>query len=214
MNGSLYAGHVRCHRRLREGGDAVAHSTQETVMHVQIRVLGEFEIVVDGTLVDQASFARRDPARLSKFLALAPGRRLHREQVIDALWPDVAGDSAVGRLHKAAHYVRRATGVADSVVLSADTVALFPNADVDDRRRRRSSAVAAERWPGHDRDARRVKHWRCTRGDLLPHDPYEDWAFHHRQRLAAAPPRAAAAPRAATTSWSRSTRPTRRRTSG
>src|SRR5262249_46102790 len=20
-------------------------------------------------------------------------------------------------------------------------------------------------------------------GDLLPHDPYEDWAFHHRQRL-------------------------------
>ena len=43
-------------------------------------------------------------------LALAPGRRLHREQVIDALWPDLSPDAAAPRLHKAAHYARRALG--------------------------------------------------------------------------------------------------------
>ena len=50
-----------------------------------------------------------------KLLALAPGRRLHREQVIDALWPDLPPTPPRPRLHKAAHYARRALGAPDAV---------------------------------------------------------------------------------------------------
>ena len=55
---------------------------------------------------------------------------MHREQVIDARWPGLTVDAAAPRLHKAAHFVRRATGVRDSVVLAGDSVALFPDAEV------------------------------------------------------------------------------------
>jgi hypothetical protein len=43
-----------------------------------------------------------------KVLALAPGRRLHREQVIDLIWPGDTIAEAVPKLHKAAHFARRA----------------------------------------------------------------------------------------------------------
>ena len=41
---------------------------------------------------------------LVKLLALAPGYRLHREQVMDALWPDLAPEAAAGNLRKAVHF--------------------------------------------------------------------------------------------------------------
>ena len=56
------------------------------------------------------AWSRRHAASLVKLLALADGRRLHREQVIDALWPGLGVEAAAPRLHKAAHYARRALG--------------------------------------------------------------------------------------------------------
>jgi DNA-binding SARP family transcriptional activator len=57
---------------------------------VAITLLGEFAVTVEGRAVDPSHWRRRPAASLVKLLALAPDRRLHREQVIDALWPDVA----------------------------------------------------------------------------------------------------------------------------
>src|SRR3954468_12842252 len=99
-------------------------------MAIDIRLLGRFEVVVDGVAVPSNAWQRRAAADLVKLLALAPSRTLHRERVIDALWADVAVDEAAPRLHKAAHYARRAIGRDDAVVLRADTVALLPGADV------------------------------------------------------------------------------------
>ena len=150
-------------------------------VRVEIRLLGRFDVIVEGRPVEPSGFGRRDAARLVKFLALADGHRRHREQVIDALWPDVPLESVANRLHKAAHFVRKATGAPDSIVLSADTVALFPGADPD------VDAVTFERLAaqglaGGDADAVE-RALAVYSGELLPFDPYEDWAFHHRQRL-------------------------------
>src|SRR5262245_36212071 len=93
-------------------------------------MLGGFEVRVDGVPVPGSGWDRRQAAALVKILALSRSRRLHREQVIDALWPDLAIDEAAPRLHKAAHFARKATGATDAVVLRDDTVALFPAADV------------------------------------------------------------------------------------
>ena len=53
-------------------------------------MLGGFEVAVDGVPVAAEAWSRRQAAALVKVLALAPGRRLHREQVVEALWPDRA----------------------------------------------------------------------------------------------------------------------------
>ena len=54
---------------------------------------------------------------------------MHREQVIDALWPELALDEAAPRLHKAAHFARKAAGD-DTIVLRDESVALFPDQSV------------------------------------------------------------------------------------
>ena len=63
-------------------------------------------------------------------LALARAHRLHRDQVIEALWPELPYDAALANLHKAAHFARRAIGESDAVVVHGGRVALAPGAVV------------------------------------------------------------------------------------
>src|SRR3954452_19785766 len=99
-------------------------------MHVDVRLLGGFDVAVDGAQAPGEAWSRRAAASLVKLLALTPGHRLRREQVIDALWPDLLVERAAPRLHKAAHYARTALGVGEALVLSGETVELLPGVDV------------------------------------------------------------------------------------
>jgi DNA-binding SARP family transcriptional activator/tetratricopeptide (TPR) repeat protein len=148
---------------------------------IHIAMLGRFEVTVDGVQVADSSWARRHAAALVKVLAMAPGRRLHREQLIDLLWPDDLLDEAAPKLHKAAHFARRAIGVSDAVVLRGDSVVLLPDADLsvdvlqfEELSRR---ALANE-------DAAALADALGTyRGELLPQDRYETWAEDRREQL-------------------------------
>jgi DNA-binding SARP family transcriptional activator len=148
---------------------------------VAITLLGRFEVVVDGAATPERCWQRRSAAALVKVLALTPGHRLHREQVIDMLWPDDTPAEAAPKLHKAAHYARRAAGRHDTVVLRNDIVHLFPNAELivdalvfDELSRR----AIADREP----TAARAAIERYT-GELLPDDRYEEWAGERRELL-------------------------------
>src|SRR5262245_59324341 len=100
-------------------------------MVVDVRLLGRFEVTVDGRIVPPTAWSRRrQAASLVKLLALTPGCRLHREQVIDALWPGLSVETAAPRLRQAAHHVRTATGLSGSVVSSGGLIMLFPDAEV------------------------------------------------------------------------------------
>ena len=86
-------------------------------MRVEIVLLGDFAVRVDGRAVPAADRRRRQAAALVKLLALAPRRTLHREQVIDALWTELPIEEAAPRLHKAAHYARHSLGDPRALVL-------------------------------------------------------------------------------------------------
>lgn len=144
---------------------------------MQITLLGGFEVVVDGRRVPPADWRRRHATALVKLLALAPGRTLHREQVIDALWPNLYVCEAAPRLHKAAHYARRALGEPRSLVLGGDAVALFPDAEVD------VDATRFQRLAESARDARAAGEAAdAYPGDLLPQDLFEAWTEEPRER--------------------------------
>ena len=150
-------------------------------MRVDIRLLGAFEVVVAGQRVPDEAWRRRQSAALVKLLALSRGHRLLREQVMDALWPESPVGQAAPRLHKAAHYARTALGVRDSVVLSDDTVSLFPLADVVVDADQFDDAADAARATGESTLA--AAGVDLYRGDLLPDDLYEPWAEETRERL-------------------------------
>ena len=150
-------------------------------VRIGLRVLGRFGVDIDGCPVPDEQWVRRSAASLVKVLALSERRRLHREQVVDALWPDVALDRAAPRLHKAAHFVRKATGVADSVVLADQLVELFPGHDVvvDAVEFEHDARAALGSGEPSAVEAALARYG----GELLPDDPYESWTFHPRQRL-------------------------------
>ena len=145
-----------------------------------IQLLGRFEIRVGGAVVEDASFDRRHAASLVKLLALTSERRLHREQVIDALWPELTVDEAAPRLHKAASYARKAVGDKDAISLRDDHVLLWPEAEPEiDVHQFELSADLALSGSIAEADAAADAYT----GDLLPTDPYEDWASSARERL-------------------------------
>ena len=154
-------------------------------MDVTITLLGGFSVTVDGRPVPAEAWTRRSAAALVKALALSPGRRLHREQLIERLWPDAAPEVAAPRLHKAAHYARRAIGgdQSSSLLLRNDVVRLLPHATVDvdvDRFRDLARAALASSSTEGATEAQKV-----YGGPLLPDDLYEPWAEDDRESLRA-----------------------------
>jgi DNA-binding SARP family transcriptional activator/pimeloyl-ACP methyl ester carboxylesterase len=167
--------------RAGQGTHHRGHSEEvvDGVTNAQIRLLGGFEVVVDGRPVDAAGWSRRNAAALVKLLALAPARRLHRERVIDALWPDDDVGSATPKLHKAAHFARRTLADANAIVLRDEIVALFPDAAVTvDAIEFERAIDDALRNGDHETLAHAVDE---LAGGLLPDDPYEAWLDEPRR---------------------------------
>ncbi|HSP04605.1 MAG TPA: AAA family ATPase [Acidimicrobiales bacterium] len=149
----------------------------------RITVLGTFAVERDGVVAPEDGWRRRQAASLVKLLALAPGRRAHREQVVDALWPDHTPDAVAPKLHKATYYARRALGDNDAVVTVGDVLTLLPDDDVVvDAVAFEEAAVGALRCDDQLAMAAALDD---HPGDLLPDDPYEEWLGPPRERLAA-----------------------------
>jgi DNA-binding SARP family transcriptional activator/tetratricopeptide (TPR) repeat protein len=154
--------------------------TDHRGVSVEIALLGRFAVRVVGQEVPDSAWSRRQAASLVKLLALAPRRQLHREQVMDALWPDIPLDDATPRLHKAAHYARRVLGP-ESVALRSETVMLFPDTvvSIDSVRFQELAQDALDRGDAAAAGAAADEYG----GPLLPEDRYEPWAEGARDRL-------------------------------
>jgi DNA-binding SARP family transcriptional activator/pimeloyl-ACP methyl ester carboxylesterase len=153
------------------------------VTRVEIRVLGGFEASVEGRLVPRRAWQHRRAVELVELLALAPGHRLQREQVIDSLWRELAPDAGGANLRKAAHHARAALGAKEAVVLRQDQVSLWPSAQLHvDAERFESEAQAALRAGDPDVCADAAA---LYGGELLPEERYEDWAEEPRRHLRA-----------------------------
>src|SRR4051794_31325432 len=75
----------------------------------RIFLLGRFAVEVHGRLVPAASWRKRRPIEVLSAIALAPGRMLHREELIDRVWPDKDLEAGANNLHRALHDLRRVT---------------------------------------------------------------------------------------------------------
>ena len=133
---------------------------------LEVRLLGAFEVLVDSQPVPADAWAQRRAADLVKLLALAPGHRMPRDEVLETLWPQLGADAAASNLHKAASYARRALGERGAVVLRGGVVELAPAAEV---------TTDVERFEAGDDSA--------YGGELLPDEPYEEWLLGPRARL-------------------------------
>lgn len=155
---------------------------------LSIHLLGGFRAVLAAREIPVSAWQKRGTAQaLVKLLALASGFRLHRDQVLDTLWPNLDPQAADRAFRKALHYARHAlepdlTGGRASryLLLQGSIVSLAPALVSVDAVRFRDRAREALKQG--DRDALEDALSLYT-GELLPEDRYEEWAAPHREEL-------------------------------
>jgi predicted ATPase/DNA-binding SARP family transcriptional activator/DNA-binding CsgD family transcriptional regulator len=155
---------------------------------VRIWLLGGFRISVGSRSVGEDEWRLRKAGSLVKLLALSPGHRLHREQAMDLLWPDLDSEAAANNLHHALHIARRtlehaapASAASSYLHLRDERLALCPDAplwvDVE----------AFEEAADTARYALEPTAYRAAvdlySGELVPRDRYEAWAEERRDAL-------------------------------
>jgi DNA-binding SARP family transcriptional activator len=86
---------------------------------LRIRLLGGFRVEADGRPIDDRAWRLRKSANVVKLLALAPGHRLHKDQLLDRLWPDLGLAAADRQLRKTLHDARRVLDPDPAAVLTS-----------------------------------------------------------------------------------------------
>src|SRR3954469_9645996 len=72
-----------------------------------VHLLGEFRVSVGFRAINEREWTLRKAKSLVKLLALAPRHRLHREHVIDRLWPEMDPEDGANNLHRVLYTARR-----------------------------------------------------------------------------------------------------------
>ena len=75
---------------------------------MRISLLGGFRVERSGVVLPDSAWRRRTAKRLTKLLATDPRHALHRDQVLETLWPGTGARSALNNFAKALHAARRA----------------------------------------------------------------------------------------------------------
>ena len=145
---------------------------------ISLSLLGGFAAEVDGASIPDAAWRLKKARELVKLLALAPGRRLLREQAMDELWRDRAPEAAANNLNQAVYVARRALH-AEAIAVRDGVLELDAEVDVD----RFEAAAAAARDAGTPAAYRTAL--ALYTGDLLPENRYDDWAAPRRDDLVA-----------------------------
>lgn len=156
---------------------------------LRIQLLGSFHVVLGGRAIAAPSWRLHKARSLVKLLALAPGHQMHREQVMELLWPDLDPEAAANNLYYALHIARRALAGERRLPHSVATVLRFEQRvlslhpavalwiDVDAFEDAAAAAMAS-----HDIALYQAAIDLYT-GDLLPDDRYEDWCISRREAL-------------------------------
>jgi predicted ATPase/DNA-binding SARP family transcriptional activator len=144
-----------------------------------IQLLGGFSVVVAGKPVHAEQWKSRRARNLLKLLALAPGYRLHRDQVVDALWPDSDLPAAANNLHQSLHAARLVLDplLPGCLVLKEGFLSLRAGTVTD----LAQFETLSEKFKGSQDTIAFTEALSLYRGELLPEDRYEEWTIQRRE---------------------------------
>ncbi len=152
---------------------------------MSIQLLGAFSVSFNGAVIPEAAWRSRRARSLVKLLALTPGHRLHRDQVIDALWPDSNLAAATNNFHHTLYNARR---VLDQVLPGCLVLEEgFLSLRNDETYCLKVDIEAFEASAIHAKESQDPEYYRSAlaiyKGDLLPDDRYEEWNLQPREAL-------------------------------
>src|ERR687885_2548348 len=162
--------------------------SEQALTRLSIQLLGDFCVSVGSRAIDEREWRLRKARSLVKLLALAPRQRLHREHIIDRLWPDMGPEDGANNLHRVLYAARHILEpdlpprcASSYLQLRHDLLLLeAPGGlwiDVE-------AFLAAARAAHEERTLQAYREaLRLYTGDLVLEDPCEDWAIASREWL-------------------------------
>lgn len=182
----------------RTGLSAPPLSLEQATGSIAIRLFGGFEMTVNGETVDLTGMKPRARALL-RLLAMRGGQPLHRDAIVDLLWPDADSQPGAHNLHVALSSLRQTLDTRivreawTFVVRDGDAYRLALPDDADWDIVAFDKDIAAGRRSRAAGDAgRAIVHLGLAldrySGDLLPEDGAAEWVVEPRDqcRVAAA----------------------------
>ena len=158
---------------------------------LRIFTLGHFGLAVGGRGLDVDSWKRKQAVVVLKCLVNQLGRPVHRERLIDWLWPDADAERGWQRLKVTVSFLRaslRTGAVANEIIETVgESYILRPDAVWVDSQA--FTELIATGWrilkSGNRMEAksRFMEAQSLYRGDYLEAEPYEDWCAEERERL-------------------------------
>jgi DNA-binding SARP family transcriptional activator len=103
----------------------------EKKLKVSIDLLGRFAVRIDDREIPASDWKRDRAAALVKLLAITPQHRLHREQVMEAFWPDLDIELAAANFRKAVHFARKVVDAHDLIHVGKEIVSLSDDPDLE-----------------------------------------------------------------------------------
>ncbi|MBN1135866.1 MAG: tetratricopeptide repeat protein [Anaerolineae bacterium] len=175
---------LRRHRRLKEGVEAaLARIAAAPRPPLRILALGGFQVQRGDLPIPDEAWQRRKTRLLLLYLLAKSPRRVPRDELIEALWPDLPPDSAGLALNTTFSDLRRILEPylgkgQPSRYLARDeeTLAFSPTAET-----RYDVAAFEQAMRAGGQAARQALE--LYRGDFLPEEPYVDWVLRERERL-------------------------------
>ena len=174
---------------LRQGEDKQGGSPPERAL--RISVLGRFGVTANGHRLAVGNWERKQSLTLLKYLVAHLGHPVHREALIDYLWPDVDEGQGRERLKVTVYFLRRqfrAAGLPDDVVQTAgktyvlDDETVWVDAEAFQRLAAEGATLQREqRWNEALDLYEEAQH--LYRGDYMEEDIYVDWCAAERERL-------------------------------
>lgn len=171
--------------------DAAAAAPEAAEPPVRIYLFGHFGLSVDGDGLAVEHWQRKQALTLLKYLTHHAGRAVHRERLIELLWPDSDETQGRERLKVTLYFLRhqiRDAGLSDEIIETAGPAYILKRDKVwIDCNSFENLYNEGER---HVRAGRRDEAVRCFeeaqalyRGDYLEEDLYADWCAEERERL-------------------------------
>ncbi len=158
---------------------------------LRIFTFGHFSLAAGGRGSVLQTWERKQALTLFKYLVTHLGHPVHRERLIDCLWPEADERQGRERLKVTVYFLRRqlrAIGTHENVVKTAGKTytlrreVVWLDAEAFEQFVAEGSSLEREHRP--DEALRCYEEaQRLYRGDYLEEDPYADWCAEERERL-------------------------------
>lgn len=177
---------------LRPVGASGAAGVRPSSRPVWAYTLGPFHLYVAGQPLELHRWRRKQALVLLKYLVVHRERRVHREELLELLWPDAPVQTGLQRLKVVIYFLRRQLagqdgGAAAVLVKDGENYYLDPSRLWVDAQVFEEAADRGDRLMDHRRRTEAVESYRLAsslyRGDFMADEPYADWCFLERERL-------------------------------